>query len=383
MIIQLIVCLIAGLIYLYYQKPGNQASRSSLKPRNRFINIMTVVMILQSGLRNVAVGPDTYAYFKKFEGIVRYSWGDIANAFYSTYIAGVGKDPGYLVFMKLSSILIDNYQVFLFLIAIIFFLALRSMMRRFCLTVFDVLVAVLVYQALFYGFFSITGIRQTLAVALLFFSIRFVQDRQFFPFLLICLVALTLHKSSVIFLPFYFVARIKKPKVLLLCVLASLPVMFYGLRPFALYLTSFEFTESYAYYTTAENDTSCAVMFMVFMLGMALLMLYVKPGPKGYSTTSLICLNAISTGLFFMPLTWIDQSLMRVVMYFSVFSIFILGGLVRNLCERLRINQQLMAIAVFMLFSAVIVKRSYDYAFFWEQMSLPENYIFKPTDGKI
>jgi len=49
--------------------------------RKRFIIFITVILILQSGLRNWAVGADTYAYFLRFEQVKEMCWLQIIEAF--------------------------------------------------------------------------------------------------------------------------------------------------------------------------------------------------------------------------------------------------------------------------------------------------------------
>lgn len=374
MLIQLIACLIAIIAFFVYQA---QVSDRRLMPgsaKDSYIYFICLILILQSGLRNVAVGPDTYEYYLQFERIQSTSWQQVFDYFITTYETGVGKDPGYGIFMKLVSTLISNYQIYLMLIATIFFCSFSLMLKRFCSDIYDVFVAMLVYQALFYGFFSITGIRQTLAISILFYAFPLVYKRKLLIFLFICLIASTIHKSSLLFIPFYFIAKIKSPVKLLTYVLIALPIVFVMMRPIALYMTSFSFTESYAVYSESVEDAKGAQMFFIFMLAISILILLCRKSIADQPEIFKMGLNAFALGLFFTPLTWVDPNLMRVVMYFSVYSIFITGDLIRIYSYRKKLF--LFSISVLLTVAVVfsIIKRNYDYAFFWQNMELPDNY---------
>ena len=89
---------------------------------------------------------------------------------------GIGKDPGYLAFQKIVQIFTSEYQVFLFVIAIIFFSALGNFIYKNTTRLNDAIIAFFIYSVLFYSFFSITGHRQTIATAATLGNFRAVTD---------------------------------------------------------------------------------------------------------------------------------------------------------------------------------------------------------------
>lgn len=66
---------------------------------------------------------------------------------------------------------------------------------------------------------DIFGVRQFLAISLTLYSIRFIIDKRFMPFLLIVLLASTVHITAIFFLFSYWVYHIKYSPVLLYSVL--------------------------------------------------------------------------------------------------------------------------------------------------------------------
>lgn len=336
---------------------------------------MIVILILQSALRNVAVGSDTFAYSLQFRKLVGRSWDELFAAFPQTYLEGRGKDPGYGIVGKLVQLISTEYQIFLFAVAIFFFIGLSKMLKRMNLNLGSACIAILVYEVLYYDFFSITGIRQTIATGFFFYAYPFIQKRKIIPYILIIAIGATIHKSSLILVPFYFLAVFNQPRKFLICSLIALPFLFGIARSFTSYITSFQLFESYSYYAKSTYETSGAINFLAFLIITAVITLMATSNSeKEISPQIKTSINALSLAILFVPLTWVDPSLMRVCQYFSVFSIFLLGPVLQKVCFKYNLKFQNILLIVLIIFAAVIIKRNQDYAFFWQQMALPENY---------
>ena len=118
-----IIILILILLYMLILKRQNNLVESSgyIKARKKLAVFTAILLIIQSGLRHVGVGSDTYNYFCHFEEDIRLSWSMIFQNFIDVYQLGVGKDAGYAVFEKLFSIMSSDYQVYLVFVAALFF----------------------------------------------------------------------------------------------------------------------------------------------------------------------------------------------------------------------------------------------------------------------
>ena len=51
-------------------------------------------------------------------------------------------------------------------------------------------------------------IRQSFAIGIFLFAIRYLKEKRFVPYLLIVLLAATFHKSILLLIPFYFLAQV-------------------------------------------------------------------------------------------------------------------------------------------------------------------------------
>lgn len=364
MYIQLLILFLSLLGMGYFNQLRVLRSWDDNRVRKYYIIFCCVLLILQSGLRNVAVGADTYAYKLTFEAIGRQSWSDIFDRFYSVYVLGEGKDAGYPLFVKIFHLFSDDYQVYLFVVAIIFFSSFGRFIYRNTVNLRGVYIAMCVYQVLFYSFFSITGIRQTLATAIIFFAYELVIRHRLIPFLLTCFMAALIHKSALLFVPFYFLANYKFPVRALAITLISLPVIFVLIRPIAQFLTSFSFSESYAAYANSTIETQGAQTFLVYMLIIAVGIVRFRKRFNQIDAIQARMINAFTIALFFTPLTWIDPGLMRVVMYYSIFTLFLLSSLVDSFDSNYSRQSDSITIILVLLLCIVLVKKNFDYAFF-------------------
>jgi len=313
MIFNLCVIIIIILIGLLFSDPKFVRWSDETK-RRRYIWIVCFILVLESGLRNVAVGPDTYAYYLSFENIKQTEWNDILINIKSYYFNNVGKDPGYLVFQKFVQFFISDYQVYLFLIATIFFGAMGSFIYKNTHRLSEVVFAFVLYSSLFYSVYTFTAIRQTIAMSAVLVSYEFVKKRKFWFFLIILLVASTIHRSCLIFFPVYFIVKIKRINILYPIVLLSFPVLMIFKAVMLRFFQSIGGYNEYLYYEGAGTATfTIMLIFVSFFLWWR--MKYVicrnQNAEKYY--------NVFVLALFFTPLTWINPNAMRIVMYFSIF----------------------------------------------------------------
>lgn len=372
--IQLLVLMLALLGAWYYSLLPAATPIRENRNRKNYIIFICIILILQSALRHVAVGADTYAYYLKFEEIKLTSWQEIWENFRSVYVLGEGKDAGYPLIQKVFQFFSGEYRIFLFFVAVIFFSSLGYFIYTQTKYISDVFVAIAIYEVLFYSFFSITGLRQTLATAFTFWGLHFIRQRKLWQYTLLIICAAFIHKSVLLFYPFYFIARLNRPRQLLAASFVIFPVMFVFGRSVAGIMALLSAQDNYMGYALSDANPTGAVDFSIFLLGCGILGWIALRNAKQRDSDMPIIYNAISIAIIFTPLTWIDSSLMRIVQYFSIFILVFLPYVINNLSRDYQ--TRIVAIVVLMvLFVSVIIMRNVDYAFMWEQMQLNSNYL--------
>lgn len=372
--IQLLVLMLAFLGAWYYSLLPAATPIRENRNRKNYIIFICIILILQSALRHVAVGADTYAYYLKFEEIKLTSWQEIWENFRSVYVLGEGKDAGYPLIQKVFQFFSGEYRIFLFFVAVIFFSSLGYFIYTQTKYISDVFVAIAIYEVLFYSFFSITGLRQTLATAFTFWGLHFIRQRKLWQYTLLIICAAFIHKSVLLFYPFYFIARLNLPRQLLAASFVIFPVMFVFGRSVAGIMALLSAQDNYMGYALSDANPTGAVDFSIFLLGCGILGWIALRNAKQRDSDMPIIYNAISIAIIFTPLTWIDSSLMRIVQYFSIFILVFLPYVINNLFRDYQ--TRIVAIVVLtVLFVSVIIMRNVDYAFMWEQMQLNSNYL--------
>lgn len=348
-------------------------SADSYSSRKVYIGLICFILILQSGLRNVAVGEDTFNYFNWFEETKDISWSRLFQDISDYYKYGIGKDVGYPLLMKTFQIFSSNFQVYLLFIALFFFSALGNFILKNTNRFIDVVFAFVIYSVLFYSFYSITGIRQTIATTFSLFSYEYLKRKKLIPFLILLFLGASIHKSILIFLPFYFVVRMKNLNYFYYFVLLLFPIIMINRSLIANLLKIIGGYDEYEQYEGAGTFTFTLMFVSIFLFALLRRKTLIKQNSnvKNYFT-------AFAITLLFLPLSWINPSALRVVMYFTIFMIVFVPEIVftfQEISTKFRFYLSVFAITMLIL---LFVKANWNntlgYGFFWQDMELPYNY---------
>lgn len=346
-VINILLTILLGILLLGIS-PGKRKKKI-------YIALMTLNWTLISGLRGMNVGADTFAYFERFERTKHTSWARLFENFYLVYVDSEGKDPGYSVFEKLVQVFTDSYQIYLVVIAALFFVGMAFWIYKYSV---DPCLSYLIFSSFLFGFYALTGLRQTLATVLVVFvGTKLIEKRRFWQFLLVVAVAFTVHRSAICFLPFYFLARMPVNKRTVAGVAVLTPLLFVfndEVFHFLGYLVGYEYEE-------LENSGAYGFTFMyvaVTVIMVACLRVF-RRKCENYR----LYYNALFMGLLFLPLVFVNPTAMRVVQYYSLFLMLSVPQLVK--CFSRKVQLPVYATMVVGLLLATNVYY-YTYSFFWQ-----------------
>lgn len=368
-----------GVYYMQSEKIVDINTKSGRKlrllisGRKQYIILVSLLLILQSGLRNWAVGADTYAYYVAFERVKLMSWTQIFDTFKQYYQVGEGKDPGYLIFQKIIQVVVNDYQIYLILIAVMFFTALGYFIYKNTKYITDVMFAFVLYSALFYSFFSITGIRQTIATVATLWGFELIKKKKLIPFILIILLASTIHKSVLVFLPFYFLANFQKTKLIYTVAVLIFPLVMIFRRPVAYFLAISSGSENYLQFALSDMEAGTPTFTVLMVLVILFGWIFMKDLLKLKPSLSRIY-NAMALAFVFTPLTWVDPSLMRVVQYFSIFMLLFIPQVIDTATLSNQKVRTAIYVGIYIILIFLVIRAGGEYKFFWQQMQLGENY---------
>lgn len=331
-----------------------------------FCGIASFQWILISGLRHVSIGADTRGYVRSFIRVGQYSWKEIFDAFAKFYFSDIdkvvlsdggslSKDAGYLIFQKFVHIFTDDPQVYLIIVAVIIFVSLGYFIYK---NSEDPCFSYILFSTLFYSFYAITGIRQALATALaVFIGYEFIKQQKFWKFLVVIVIAFTIHKSVLVFFPFYFLAR-KKITWRYMAVVAGASVAAISIgAPLILKLGKvFGYDRENVYMADTSTYT-----FLMALLGIGTILLYKHIQRQNSSKDMEINAVLLATGLTL--LTTVDQATMRVQQYYALFLMFGIPNIYSCFSKKDRIMIQTICVAAL---SVLFIRNNPHYMFFWQ-----------------
>ena len=197
------VCPLLGWLIHDNWTTRNQLNSEEIdKVKNWLVVLSILPMVFIFVFRDKYVGADTIGYVRFFEGEVRdYTFRDLLNK------ELMRVETGYRIYVKLISLLTDNYTVFFFINAIVIFGSLLRFSLKYTKNPF---IFFFMFMTLGTYQFVETGLRQSLAMIICLWSIDFIKSRKLIKFLLVILLAYLFHKSAMIFLLLYPLCYVKR-----------------------------------------------------------------------------------------------------------------------------------------------------------------------------
>lgn len=213
MAVYFLMILVLSLLFIfnaYYLQKIKLNSVQEQRPMKAVIFFVVSVLVLVAGLR-YRVGADYVYYYTSYDGFKKAE----LNIF---------DEPGYKILAKISEKIYDDPATVLFLAAFI----TVSLMTVTVIRNSDMYwISILLY--IFLGEWSgcFNGVRQYLAIAILFAGHGYIKKKKFWHWLMIVFVAMLFHITAIIGIVFYFYPRIK---VSLKNIFLSVLIVFMGLQ---------------------------------------------------------------------------------------------------------------------------------------------------------
>lgn len=154
-----------------------------------------------------------YLFFFGFRGFVGYDffnyyveyWTPLPllgqSHFWSTFISDDYVDLGFRFYLLIVKNVWDNYSFFVFVNTLIDWLLIVYFLRRYAIYYSFSLVVFLVMGGLI---FEIDFIRNFKSILFFILSLKYVEERKFYPFLALNVLGFLFHSSALIYIPFYF-----------------------------------------------------------------------------------------------------------------------------------------------------------------------------------
>ena len=345
---------------------------NSFNKRKWYVVIIISMLILESCLRSITVGVDTRGYFYDYEEMKYFSWQNIWSSFSNAYLLGEGRDPGFLVYMKLIQSISYNFNVFLFFSALIFFIPLGIILFRYSTHIYQLLFAFTLYVALF-NIVALSGIRQQVAMGFSFMSFLLLCKRKYVKSALMILIGSFIHISLLLFLIVIIIKLLfeKYLKNIHLLSFATIPLGFLWAGPIMLFFASFLSNDYYSLYGTKESAGG-AILYIV-LVELLSLFCYIsikKQSIVGYGNIKFLY-PMLPLLTMTAPLTSLDGSMIRIGQYFTFYLMLLVPYAIDEIIN-VKIDRRLLyySSVAFLISIDYISNNGFTYHFYWQEAQI-------------
>lgn len=343
------------IVLVFYLLSANQPNQNNV--RKNLIILACTLLAIQSGLRHVSIGSDTYGYYGSFVSVIEANWTEVFAGFFVD--SEEFRDPGYRVIEKIFASIIPSWQSYLLALAIIFYYSMGRLWYRYIQTNEGVLLAVLLVLSLF-NIIAMSGMRQQITMALSMYLIPYLEERRWKVVIPVVLIGALIHISLLfylLFIPLQYVKQKYYKSILAISVLL-IPVILTGAGGIVGFMASFIENDYYAGYAIEIEQTKPYVyILMCTFVSIFILINYrlMKMAPRFF-------FSAIIIMTLTFPLIILNGSLIRISQYFTIYIMLALPYII----EQLR-DKKIYYVVIIIILSLHIVTRSNEYFFFWHQ----------------
>lgn len=323
--------------------------------KNKAITIVSAIaIVLIQGLRHYTVGVDiaTYLYGLRLSERMNFWAGEKLYNW----------ELGYSIYSKIFAKLNVTDTQYLFIVAITIILPIAYVLIKNSRMP---ALSILMYICLGFFLFTFSGVRQSIALAITFYSFRFIKDRKLLMFLLCLGLATLFHKSAMVFGVAYFLYPLKfKMKHLLFT--------FY----FLIFVLIFKEQIFNCLYWLYKGDKAIIVIENTGAYNMFLFMIliYISTFFLWHIDSDNLTLNAYRNYLFIaiviQSFASMSNTIMRIGYYYFIFVILLIPEIIMKYKDyRVRFLMTSIVVLLSLLFFQFQVGSGYlnvsPYKFFW------------------
>jgi hypothetical protein len=322
------------------------------KREKYFLILGSFPLVFITAFRSKEVGADTAVYYNHFLVASKVNW---AKALDDRF------EKGFLIYQKILAVIFSEPQVIFIITAIFFGVVVAIYIKRNSTNGF---LSLLLYYTVGQFSFQLTGMRQSIAMAILLLSTEFIKKRKLIPFILTVILAYYFHKSSLAFLPIYFFAYHKVNFRSFLVTVTAIGATVVLNKYFILL---FNFILGYEYNIGKPEGG----VFVVIMLALTILLCYFYSKPLlRQSNHNLLWFNITTVSLVIYVLRYFMQAAERISFYYQFGLIILLPNAI-NAIEDKKTRNVVYGVAIILacaLFLYRIRKTGVGYyKFFWEK----------------
>lgn len=349
------------------------AKDDSDKSRLHLIIYCSFILLLKATLRSVSVGTDTSHYFIYYYEHMEKSWSQVFSAFLYRYQHLSGEfDHGYNILQKAFGMILPDFHLFTFAVQAIFiYWPIGTLVYRNLKKSKHVLFAYILFCAMFMGL-PMSNARQMYAVGLCIWAFMFLTKKRYLYASVMVFISYFIHQSSLIFIFVFFIAFINMKwikKINAICV-----VLFFFVFGFVNQIIQFmgESMDNAQYAGYGGHGTQAGTYnYIIFTFIITLFSLIMLWDQVGKDQKQKMLFGMLAPTFFFCPLITADPSMIRLTLYFQIYSIIQIPQAVEN-SKLMDKNQMLNIMIAALIFLSI--SSAAPYYFFWQEDQNPYLY---------
>ena len=278
-----------------------------------YIPICGVILVIFSSLREITGSTDVYNYMRSYDIYSSQTYGQLWQLYMDQSI----KDGGYYIIAKFFENLGFPFRFFLVLIAIAYVFIICKFIQKYSDLPY---ISMEMWFSLTWFMFSLTGLRQTIAITIVMVAYFMKKRGKRVLFLILVGVACLIHNSAAVFFIVIITDKIRiRFKSFIIITAISLVISNYFPNIFRELINILAWNDNmevYAESTVSLNMTGFIIQFCI------LLFLYTKYNSLTKKNNNMAEFYTLATlGLAMQAFSNIVGEMFRISMYFSIFSI--------------------------------------------------------------
>jgi hypothetical protein len=328
-------------------------------------NISLIIYFIFIGFRGY-VGWDWHSYYEIFNSFQ--PLGEVKTIIYKESITEI-LSPGFEFIMRFFKLFSDDYLVFISFISLLSSFVFRHLFKKY-----DVNVSLGFALVIAFGLnIQIDLLRNSISILLFLYSIEYIYQKKPIYFLFLNLIGASIHLSSLLFIPLYFIIN-KKFNLTIIKILLIVGVIFYFLQldvaTSLIEITSYfspEIESKFIVYKSIESyfkgEINYSLLFLKLFFALVLIYYYNIISKKNKYLIPFLNLSILNiySFLFFSSFAVIQSRLQ--ILFILAFVIVIPNILKKT-------NYKLLAYSGFIIFQTFSILVRYDVILFNYQNTL-------------
>lgn len=329
-----------------------EESLYTIKEKKWNLIIALIPIFVLIGLKSEYVGRDTINYLNTFSS-------------FGTEIE-TGEDGkktmevGFQVLIILLKKFTDNPQSLLITLGVLTCISLYQFIHR---TATNWCLALYFFICLGFFQFSMTGIRQTMAIDIVLLSYPFMKGKRIILFTLVVAIAFFFHKSAIIFAPLFWISSMAINKRNTILMIVCMTILFFGSEQILLATAD---TMNYQYGIERTNNGN---IFLIVVLLISIIAFKRKSIILKKNSDSIYLFNSNYVSVLLWIIRMVSRTVERVSLYFMPFTYVLLEQYLST--QPKRTKKQYYFIAILLATILFLYRMSYqedinNFIFFWQ-----------------